>query len=69
METYPGAVGIKDGFTDDAGHCLLFEAVRNGRTLIGVVLDSPASGVAAAAQDAAQMLNWGFGLKQAHAAT
>jgi D-alanyl-D-alanine carboxypeptidase (penicillin-binding protein 5/6) len=65
METYPGAVGIKDGFTDDAGHCLLFEAVKNGRTLIGVVLDSPATGVAAGAQDAARMLNWGFGLKQA----
>jgi serine-type D-Ala-D-Ala carboxypeptidase (penicillin-binding protein 5/6) len=65
MQTYPGAVGIKDGFTDDAGHCLLFEAVRNGRALIGVVLDSPTSGVAAAAQDAAQMLNWGFSLKQA----
>jgi D-alanyl-D-alanine carboxypeptidase (penicillin-binding protein 5/6) len=68
VTSYPGAVGIKDGFTDDAGHCLLFEAVRNGRTLIGVVLDSPASGVAAAAQDAAQMLNWGFGLRQAHPA-
>jgi serine-type D-Ala-D-Ala carboxypeptidase (penicillin-binding protein 5/6) len=66
--SYQGAVGIKDGYTDDAGHCLLFEAVRNGRTLIGVVLDSPATGVAAAAQDAAQMLNWGFGLEQAHAA-
>jgi serine-type D-Ala-D-Ala carboxypeptidase (penicillin-binding protein 5/6) len=66
--SYPGAVGIKDGYTDDAGHCLLFEAVRNGRALIGVVLDSPATGVAAAAQDAAQMLNWGFGLRQARAA-
>jgi serine-type D-Ala-D-Ala carboxypeptidase (penicillin-binding protein 5/6) len=63
--SYPGAIGIKDGFTDDAGHCLLFEAVRNGRALIGVVLDSPATGVAAAAQDATQMLNWGFSLKQA----
>jgi serine-type D-Ala-D-Ala carboxypeptidase (penicillin-binding protein 5/6) len=62
---YQGAVGIKDGFTDDAGHCLLFEAVRNGRTLIGVVLDSPPTGVAAGAQDATRMLNWGFGLKQA----
>jgi len=66
--SYPGAVGIKDGYTDDAGHCLLFEAVRNGRALIGVVLDSPAIGLAAAAQDAAQMLNWGFSLKQARAA-
>ena len=66
--SYQGAVGIKTGYTDDAGHCLLFEAVRNGRTLIGVVLDSPATGVAAGAQDAAQMLNWGFGLGQARAA-
>ncbi len=61
---YPGAIGIKTGYTDDAGHCLLFEAVRNGRTLIGVVLDSPATGAAAGAQDAARMLNWGFSLKR-----
>jgi len=62
--SYPGAVGIKTGYTDDAGHCLLFEAVRNGRSLIGVVLDSPATGPAAGAQDAAKMLNWGFKLRQ-----
>ena len=65
--SYQGAVGIKDGYTDDAGHCLLFEAVRNGRALIGVVLDSPSTGTAAGAQDAAQMLNWGFSLRQARA--
>jgi D-alanyl-D-alanine carboxypeptidase (penicillin-binding protein 5/6) len=68
IASYQGAVGIKTGYTDDAGHCLLFEAVRNGRALIGVILDSPATGPAAAAQDAAQMLNWGFSLRQAHAA-
>ncbi len=60
--SYQGAAGIKDGYTDDAGHCLLFEAVRGGRTLIGVLLDSPADGVAAGAQDAEQMLTWGFRL-------
>ena len=60
--SYQGAAGIKDGYTDDAGHCLLFEAVRGSRTLIGVVLDSPSSGVAAGAQAAEQMLNWGFRL-------
>jgi D-alanyl-D-alanine carboxypeptidase (penicillin-binding protein 5/6) len=60
--SYPGALGIKDGYTDDAGHCLLFEATRNGRTLIGAVLGSPPTGTAAGAQDAARMLNWGFGL-------
>jgi serine-type D-Ala-D-Ala carboxypeptidase (penicillin-binding protein 5/6) len=62
--SYSGAVGIKTGFTDDAGHCLLFEAVRGGRTLIGVVLGSPPTGPGAGAQDAARVLNWGFALKQ-----
>jgi serine-type D-Ala-D-Ala carboxypeptidase (penicillin-binding protein 5/6) len=66
--SYQGAVGIKDGYTDDAGHCLLFEAVRNGRELIGVVLDSPADGLDAAVQDAEQLLNWGFSLRQTAAA-
>lgn len=60
--SYRGVLGIKDGYTDDAGHCLLFEATRNGRTLIGAVLGSPASGPAAGAQDAARVLNWGFRL-------
>ena len=63
--SYQGAVGIKSGYTDDAGHCLLFEAGRNGRTLIGVVLGSPATGPAAAAQDAERMLNWAFRLPRA----
>ena len=66
--SYPGATGIKDGFTDKAGHCLLFEAVRRGRVLIGVVLGSPATGVAAGAQAAGQMLNWGFSLRTARQA-
>ena len=63
--SYPGAAGIKSGYTDGAGHCLLFAAVRNGRELIGVVLDSPATGPAAGAQDAERMLDWGFRLPRA----
>ena len=63
--SYQGAVGIKTGYTDTARHCLLFEAVRNGRALIGVVLSSPATGPAAGAQDAVKMLNWGFRLRLA----
>src|SRR6266566_4254758 len=61
--SYQGALGIKTGYTDVAKHCLLFEAARNGRTLIGVVLDSPATGANAGAQDAEKMLNWGFRLR------
>ena len=63
IDSYPGALGIKTGYTDDAEHCLLFEAARNGRTLIGVVLASPATGVNAGADDAEKMLNWGFRLQ------
>jgi len=61
--SYQGAIGIKTGFTNDAGHCLLFEAVRAGRPLIGVVLGSPLTGAGAGAQDAARLLSWGFTLK------
>jgi D-alanyl-D-alanine carboxypeptidase (penicillin-binding protein 5/6) len=59
---FPGATGIKTGFTSAAGDCLLFAADRGGRELIGVVLDSSSSesGMAAAASDAATMLDWGF---------
>jgi len=63
IATYRGADGIKTGYTDAAKHCLLFEAVRRRVTLIGVVLGSPPTGPTAAAQAAALMLNWGFGLK------
>jgi D-alanyl-D-alanine carboxypeptidase (penicillin-binding protein 5/6) len=61
---YPGAVGIKTGYTVAAGHCLLFEVVRGRRALIGVVLGSPPTGPGAGAQDAAKILNWGFSLKK-----
>ena len=61
--SYPGADGIKTGYTDAAKHCLLFEAVRHGTTLLGVVLGSPDTGPAAGAQAAAKLLDWGFGLK------
>src|SRR5919106_5732337 len=52
---YRGAVGVKTGLTDDAGHCLAAAATRGGRTLIAVVLHSPDN-----AADAGRMLDWGF---------
>ena len=64
LGNYPGVIGIKSGYTDAADHTLLFEAIRNGRTLIGVVLGSPPTSPSTAAQDAAKVLNWGFALKQ-----
>jgi serine-type D-Ala-D-Ala carboxypeptidase (penicillin-binding protein 5/6) len=59
---YPGVIGIKTGWTPAAGECLLFEATRGKKTLIGVVLDSAPTKSGAVFTDAARMLNWGFRL-------
>jgi serine-type D-Ala-D-Ala carboxypeptidase (penicillin-binding protein 5/6) len=63
LGTFPGATGIKTGYTSAAGQCLLFAAKRGSTTLIGVVLDSSgvdSASLAAAASDATAMLDWGF---------
>ena len=62
--SYPGADGIKTGYTTAALHCLLFEVSRGGLTLIGDVLGSPATGPAAGAAAAAKVLNWAFSLRR-----
>jgi D-alanyl-D-alanine carboxypeptidase (penicillin-binding protein 5/6) len=59
--SYPGAIGIKTGYTHGAGTCLLFEATRGGRTLIGVVLHTSETYAPPTAETAAErLLNWAF---------
>jgi serine-type D-Ala-D-Ala carboxypeptidase (penicillin-binding protein 5/6) len=58
--TYAGAIGIKTGDTKAAGNCLLFEAVRNGLTLIGVTLGTPGDDISDTGPVATKVLNWGF---------
>ena len=41
LEKFPGADGIKTGWTPQAGHCFVGSVSRNGRRLISVVLNSP----------------------------
>ena len=57
---YPGAIGIKPGYTGAAGQCLLFEATRNGHAVIGVTLHSPGSISSVNPADATRILNWAF---------
>ena len=52
---YPGTIGIKTGYTDAAGRCLVAAARRNGRRLGVVLLHSPDPG-----RQATQLLNRGF---------
>jgi serine-type D-Ala-D-Ala carboxypeptidase (penicillin-binding protein 5/6) len=62
LGVYPGAIGIKTGYTQAAGHCLLFEATRDGRSFIGVTLDSPGVGTTVSGDDPTRVLNWAFSL-------
>jgi serine-type D-Ala-D-Ala carboxypeptidase (penicillin-binding protein 5/6) len=57
---YPGAIGIKPGYTRAAGQCLLFEATRHGYSVIGVTLHSPGSITTIDSADATRILNWAF---------
>jgi len=62
LGVYPGAIGIKTGYTGAAGHCMLFEATRDGRSFIGVTLDSPGPGTTVNGLDPTRVLNWAFSL-------
>ena len=59
---YRGAIGIKPGYTGAAGQCLLFEATRNGYSVIGVTLHSPGTIDSVNSADATRILNWAFSL-------
>jgi len=58
LGSYPGTTGIKTGDTLAAGDCLLFEAVRNGESVIGIVLGEKSW--KAATSDSEALLNYGF---------
>ena len=58
IRTYPGAHGIKTGYTSEARYCLSASAVKNNLTLIAVILGSPTSDIRFA--EAKKLLNYGF---------
>ncbi len=58
LTTYQGADGVKTGWTDDAGFCLVFSASRNGHHLIGAELGAPSYDAVFA--DGAKLLDLGF---------
>jgi D-alanyl-D-alanine carboxypeptidase len=41
---YPGTIGLKTGYTERAGHCLIAVVRRGGHTLGAVLLNSPDTG-------------------------
>jgi len=55
LQFYPAAIGVKPGYTDNAGPCLVGEASRGGHHLIAVVLHDPVL-----YSDEAALFDWGF---------
>ena len=58
VRTYEGCIGIKTGYTDEAGYCLSAGATRNGKTMISVVLGAEQSHQRNV--DSAALLDYGF---------
>ncbi len=58
LSSYPGADGVKTGFTGQAGRCLVSTAKKNGMRLISVVLGSPTRN--ARANASRSLLDYGF---------
>ncbi|MGH2353784.1 MAG: D-alanyl-D-alanine carboxypeptidase family protein, partial [Chloroflexota bacterium] len=62
LSTYRGAIGIKPGYTEDAGYTLVGAAERDGRTLVCVTLNSRRH-----FSDCAALLDFGFARATAQA--
>lgn len=56
--SYEGATGVKTGYTDDAGYCVVASAERNGIGLVAVVLGATSD--SERFSEAEELLDWGF---------
>ena len=56
LSGFPGCIGVKTGFTTDAGRTFVGAATRKGRTLVVALMGIKSS----SAQAAAAALSWGF---------
>ena len=59
---YEGCIGIKTGYTEEAGGCMIAAAERDGTTIVTIVLGShgDSRGTYERAVDSIKLLDWGF---------
>ncbi|MFF9345119.1 D-alanyl-D-alanine carboxypeptidase family protein [Streptomyces sp. NPDC014773] len=57
---YPGLIGIKNGYTSNAGNTLVAAARRGERTLVVSVMNPQSGGGLAVYEEARSLLDWGF---------
>ncbi|MFJ9823239.1 D-alanyl-D-alanine carboxypeptidase family protein [Streptomyces sp. NPDC101160] len=57
---YPGLIGVKNGYTSNAGNTLVAAARRGGRTLVVSVMNPQGGGGFSVYEEARELLDWGF---------
>ncbi|MEV5431637.1 serine hydrolase [Streptomyces sp. NPDC052701] len=60
VRPYRGLIGVKNGYTSEAGHTLVAAARRDGRTLVVTVMNPQQGGGFAVYEEARSLLDWGF---------
>ncbi|MFJ7128808.1 serine hydrolase [Streptomyces sp. NPDC098101] len=60
VDRYPGLIGIKNGYTSNAGNTLVSAAKRGDRTLVVSVMNPQEGGGYAVYEEARSLLDWGF---------
>ncbi|MFJ3551897.1 D-alanyl-D-alanine carboxypeptidase family protein [Streptomyces sp. NPDC090114] len=60
VEPYDGLLGIKNGYTSNAGNTLVTAAHRDGHTLVVTVMNPRSGGGHAVYEEARTLLDWGF---------
>jgi D-alanyl-D-alanine carboxypeptidase (penicillin-binding protein 5/6) len=60
VKRYPGLIGVKNGYTSNAGNTLVAAARRGGRTLVVTVMNPQAGGGFTVYEEARSLLDWGF---------
>ncbi|MCX5079599.1 D-alanyl-D-alanine carboxypeptidase family protein [Streptomyces sp. NPDC001939] len=60
VEPYPGLIGVKNGYTSEAGNTLVAAATRHNRTILITIMNPQDTSANAVYEESRELLDWGF---------
>ncbi|RVU19954.1 D-alanyl-D-alanine carboxypeptidase [Streptomyces antnestii] len=60
VEPYPGMIGVKNGYTSEAGNTLVAAATHNDRTILVTIMNPQEGSSNAVYDESRELLDWGF---------
>jgi D-alanyl-D-alanine carboxypeptidase (penicillin-binding protein 5/6) len=60
VEPYPGLIGVKNGYTSEAGNTLVAAATRHNRTILVTIMNPQDNSANAVYEESRELLDWGF---------